>query len=377
MPRTLLRSPLPSLNRSLPETEHIGPAENKTAKIAESLRVIILGHQRTTSILFYPLREIAQHFHVSLQTASMALARLEKEGLLISVRGSHTEIPGTGRRRDGSVQGVVGMPLWLFGARYSHTHKFLPYPLGETLWDQNMVLETILYSEVGDKTPDFGDHLLRHRMDFSLWLYPFRHNREAILKLKDAGIRNIIVQHGDEHPVLPAHIITDPVPGYLKVLSFWASRYAIRRILIPEGFEYNRERARSFSRLASEQGFSCEIVPCTSHLVPLLDLPVGSGAERLGIALLDENATAEFTHCAPQAFSRFAKFHRILFGNDTINLPFIEDNTLTVEKVANSTEKLSALISNVVKQWRRGEIDPNPRRLVCKCDTAWRLRRYI
>lgn len=338
---------------------------------------MILRHQQGDSILFYPLREIARHFGVSLRTASLAQALLEKEGLLVGIRGSHTEIPGRARYRGRSVQGVVGMPLWLFGARYSHLHKYLPYALGELLWAHNLVLETIPYSEVEDLKFDFSDHLLRHRMDFVIWLYPFRHNRECILKLADAGVRNLIIAQSDETPFLPAHIVTDAAPSQLKILSVWRDVHGIRRIVIPEGYEYNRSRARSFARLAEGLGFQCEVLPCTSRLRPLKSFSRRINSDGVGVVLLDEHATAEFTHCDPRAFMRFAATHRVLFANNTVNLPFIEDNVLTVERIGVDTDKLAHLVCQLIQQWRSGGMDSAPRRLVCGCDIDWRLKRYL
>ncbi|MET0263510.1 MAG: hypothetical protein ABW223_11470 [Rariglobus sp.] len=377
VPRSPLRSPLPALKKVLAGGLPTGSAETKAVRIAASLRPLILEHRNDAGILFYPLRELARHFRVSLRTASLAEMQLESEGLLVSIRGSHTEIPGTARYRSRSVKGVVGMPLWLFGARYSHLHKHLPYALGELLWKQNLVLETIPYSEVEDLKFDFSEHLLRHRMDFVVWLYPFRHNRQTILKLKDAGVRNLIIGHGVETTALPAHIITDPGAAYAKILSVWKQEHGIRRIIIPEGFEYNRARGQGFARMAENLGFRCQIVPCTSRLIPLLKFPSRSRSERAAVALLDEHATAEFTHCDPVAFARFAANNRVLFANNTINLPFIDDNVLTVERIGIDADKLARLVSQTIRQWRSGDMVQSPRRFVCSHDIAWRLRRYL
>ena len=377
MPRSLLCSPLPGLKTSLNAIRGFDASRNKISLIVDALRPLITRHQRSTSIVFYPLREIAAHFSVSLRTAHLARSRLETEGLLIGIRGSHTEIPGSGQGGyRGSIQGVVGMPLWLFGARYSHVHKNLPYALGELLWKQNLVLETIPYSEVEDLKPDFGDHLLRHKIDFAIWLYPFKHNRNTILRLKDAGVRSIIIGHGGESPCLPPHIITDPKPAYLKVLSLWKTVHGIQKIVIPEGLEYNRGRGQCFARLAQAKGFQCRFVACTPGLTGSLLDSVKTTAERLGIALLDEHASAEFTHGNPSAFSILAKKHRILFGNNSINLPFIDDNELTVERIGHNADLLARLIDQTLARLRAGEVTFTPRRLLFHHDT-WRLRRYV
>ena len=376
MSRPLLLSPLPGLKESLAGFLGFNAARSKSAQIVDALRLLILKHQRSDGIVFYPLREIALHFGVSLRTAFLARSQLENEGLLVSIRGSHAEIPGARQCCRGPVQGVVGMPLWMFGARYSHVHKNLSYALGELLWKQNLVLETIPYSEVEDLKADFPDHLLRHKMDFALWLYPFRHNRNTLLRLKDSGIRNIIIGHAGEAPGLSPHIVIDTRPASLKVLSLWKNTHRIRKIIIPEGLEYNRARGHSFARLARSKGFQCEFAACTPGLIPALMGDCEKKSERIGIALLDEHATAEFTHGNPQAFSDLAKTHRVLFGNNSINLPFIDDNKLTVERIGHSYELLARVVNQTVARLRAGENIPRPRRLVSHHDT-WRLRRYV
>ncbi len=268
------------------------------------------------------------------------------------------------------------MPLWMFGMRYSHVHKNLPYHLGEMLWKQNLVLDTIPYSEVEDLKPDFDDHLQRHKMDFAVWLFPFRHNRNAILRLKDSGVRTLVISQPGEVPGLPALIVIDCQQACQDILSLWKNTHGIQRIIIPEGLEYNRGRGKSFARLAQARGFQCQFIPCKPGLIrSLLNTP-RSRTERLGIALLDEHATAEFTHGDPQAFSELAKIHRVLFGNNSINLPFIEDNQLTVERIGHSYETLARLVSQTIARLKGGANNPAPRRLICHHDT-WRLKRYV
>lgn len=374
-----IRSPLPPLAQTLADhgSAPAASGSTKAGHIAAALRALILRHQRGSGVLFYPLREIAGHFQVCLRTASLALDDLEREGLLVRMRGSRTEIPGFWQRGQSTVRGVVGLPLWLFGARYSHLHKTLPYVLGEMLWKQNLVLETIPYSEVEDKKTGFCDHLLRHRMDFVVWLHPFRHNRQTIQRLADAGVHNVVIAHADDRSIAPPDIVIDPGPACDNILARWKDLHGIRNVVIPEGFEYNRERAAGFIRRASAHGLVCRTVPCTDRLDKRLRLPCGPRSERLGVALLDEHATAEFTHCDPAAFCRQAARHRVLFANNTTNLPFVEDRALTVERIGSSAEEIADMICALIRERRLGDLKPAPRRYVCRHDFDWRLRRYL
>lgn len=374
MARPPIQSRLPALSV---QTGEFDPHQSKASQIALRLRAIILENQSTRSTVFYPLREIADTFQVSLRTANLALKILEREDLLVSVRGSHSRIPGRKEWGTQPARAVVGLPLWMFGIRYSLIHRYLPLELGKRLWEQNLALTTVPFSEVADQRSDFDTNLSKHRMDFAVWLFPFAHNRNTILHLNDRGTGNLIIQHSSDPRVLPPDLVVQHNSAYAQVLRCWKHTHRIQHILIPRGNEYARGRGPAFARLAGEFGLTCEELPCTPELPGRLGSSRQSRAQHVGIALLDEPATAEFCHFDPPAFTRILRRHRVLFGNNTINLPFIPDLQFDAERIFIKPEPLARGIALQFSRRLSGGKPARPLEIRAEFNPAWPLHRYV
>ena len=80
------------------------------------MRGIAINNQTEEAQLFYPLRDVARHFHVTLSTIGRIYDQLEEEGILVSVRGSKTLLQGLSSGRHLSVLGFLGTGFLLFVA---------------------------------------------------------------------------------------------------------------------------------------------------------------------------------------------------------------------------------------------------------------------
>lgn len=374
MPRPRIQSNLPLLKGAAID---FTPHSSKASQIAARLREIISEHPNTKSTIFYPLREIAEGFRVSLRTANLALKILEREDLLVPVRGSHSRIPGKREWGPHPTRATVGLPLWMFGIRYSQIHRYFPLELSHRLWEQNLTLTTIPFSEIGDRLANFESRLTKLRMDFAIWLYPFPHNRNTLLHLNDRGVGNLIIQHSGDPKVQPPDLLVQHERAYAQVLRCWKNLHRIHRILIPIGTEYPRGRGTDFARAAGEFGLACEEVPCTPELAASLTRSAKSRSKRLGIALLDEHATAEFSHFDPPAFQRVLKRHRVLFGNNLVNLPFVPELRYTAERIFVHPEQLAEQVSRQFTRRLAGNPEPTAIEVKARVDLAWPLHRYV
>src|ERR1051325_6967529 len=83
---------------------------SKASRLLELLREISLKNQRAEPQVFYPIRDVARHFHVPVSLVARVYDQLEDEGILVSVRGSKTLLQGLSSGRHLSVLGFVGMP---------------------------------------------------------------------------------------------------------------------------------------------------------------------------------------------------------------------------------------------------------------------------
>lgn len=108
MARTKLVHRLPPL----PAGTILKGVTHKGAHLLEVLRSVALKNQRAKPQPFYPMRDVARHFHVPLSTVARIYDQLEDEGILVSVRGSKTLLQGLNWGRHLSVLGFVGMPAF-------------------------------------------------------------------------------------------------------------------------------------------------------------------------------------------------------------------------------------------------------------------------
>jgi len=271
------------------------------------------------------------------------------------------------------------LPLWSFGVRYSHFHRFLPLDIAELLWKQNMVLESILYQEITDREPTFSDLLLHHRMDYALWMYPFAHYRQTLRRLQDVGIRSLIFAHDMDRDAEAGHIVLDNTRALKKIFTYWTQEHRIKRLYIIQGGEYDRGRSRAFIHFAREAGFECVLLePGAATAQDVLRLTAKKPKQTIGVVLLDEHSTAEFVFYHPEAFIRVIRRHRVLMANNTVNIPFVENKAYSVERVFVSTHEAAELINRVLLQWRWGEQALTKTvRLNARYDVGWPVHRYI
>src|SRR5436309_14622884 len=61
--------------------------EHKGAQLLEILRGIAIKNRQEEPQVFYPIREVARRFAVTVSTVSRVYGELEEEGILVSVRG--------------------------------------------------------------------------------------------------------------------------------------------------------------------------------------------------------------------------------------------------------------------------------------------------
>ncbi|WP_269523327.1 hypothetical protein [Coraliomargarita parva] len=377
MPRIANSAELSPLSELLTGFEGFSGELSRSAQIADCLRQLIIEHREEKSLLFYPTREIASFFGVSLRSANLAVRALVDEGLLVTQRGSHSRIPGLDMWAKHHIRGVIGLPLWAFALRYSHLHKMMPPILAEQLWRQNIVLQSIWYSEVGDLADDFVDQLARQRMDFTLWLYPFPHNKNTIQILQDRGIPQFILRHVADPQVLAPDVLLYPDKAYEAVFQFWKQHHRIQRIIVPIASDYARGRETYFIAKARAAGFECEMRRWTVDAGSAILRQASSASETIGIALLDEHSTAEFCFLNPEASRLFFRDHRVLFGNNSINVPHVPDQVYSIERIYLRPPNISGGIEKIVYQ----KLNRSPKRekvvLQEECDLEWPLHSYL
>jgi hypothetical protein len=232
MARKKIRRPLLPLRGSL----KVAAAELKVERLAEILRRSARAQQTEKAQVFYSLREVADHFAVSLSLAAAAYRQLESEGFLTRLRGSRTLLQGLGADRQMSVHGIVGVPMALSSFLTRQKCRMFFMSIRRELRRRGFATAGLFY-EKAEARPDFLFERIRHcKVDSVLWYVPDRCARETALLLKDSGVRVIGVADGGL-PALPCRFEVSREKAIGEILRDWKVRGCCisRPTLVPEG----------------------------------------------------------------------------------------------------------------------------------------------
>lgn len=352
MARQFDRSALPPLSKAFRPRALVSD-ENGQARAVREVRRLAESLRREGSLPFYSMRALATALGVSLRTMALAFEQLEREGLLVRLRGSHTRLMGTAARPLRPVAGVVGMPVWLYGLRHFMYRRTFAHGLGDTLWPHALTVDTILYWENEDRSPDFADRLLRHHMDMAVWFQPQRHNQDAIGFLKDHGVPCLIISDRENPCGLPARIEIDWEPAYGQVLRDWKTRRGVRRVILVEGDPETAPRLRFFDSIARRHGLACERRKSSHKLAGELAGDTGLGPDT-AIALFDDYASTQFPLRDPNAFLHLVDRHRLLFAREFPSLPFVGPKRFNCDCLLYPMDAIVRTAADMLLAWRSG-----------------------
>jgi hypothetical protein len=199
--------------------------------MADLLRPLARGLRAARPTVFYPLRETADFFHVSIPTAAAAYGRLEAEGLLMSRRGAMTMVPSRLSASRRAVRGVVGVPVWTPGFVRFRDWRIFVAGLDEAVRRHGFVADLIFYRQGEEVRPDFIDRVLKHRSDVLVWFEPAPADRETLQRLEDAGVSLAVVS---EQPAKGPwrRYFMDRSAGLRQGMQQWWTA-GIREVLVP------------------------------------------------------------------------------------------------------------------------------------------------
>ncbi len=383
MPRYPNQSPLPPLKKTLPQFRALQKDRPKVEQVATLLNKVIIENRTTHNLTFYSTRDIARFFNTSQNTATLAIQRLEAEGLLRRVRGSHTVMLGNRIIAQSRIRAVAGLMSWDFAQRFSTIHGTLIRHMAEELWPHQIALDIIPHYDLGERRPDLNETLKRHIVDFMIWPFPFDHHLEHLFFLQDRGIRSLVIGVEGVHTPFKPEILVDFRTPYEQLLQYWKEEHGIRRVIVVTPREFTpRRRIKLFSTIAREAGFNCHI-ESNSYTLPSEIL--AREEEKIGIVLLDEHTMAEFTFYDPPAFVELVRRHRILFGNGNINVPFVPHGESRVERIylrllpsqTDSADALIPVIAETLVRWSFGDFTAKPKVVQAKFWENGELWRYL
>ena len=200
MSRKPLHRALPPLAKVVPNRATVLAQDNRTAAVRDALRQAI-GRLRTNSARpFYAMREVAAFFDTSCTVVARVYHQLDREGLLLPLRGSKTLLAPRKMQPRSPIRGVVGIPIWVHGFTLTDWRHFFTR-LEEELRRYHFVADVIFFSNQAYDDHSLVERCVAHQLDHLIWLDPISSGREAIETLVDCGVR--VVSLGEEVDDLP------------------------------------------------------------------------------------------------------------------------------------------------------------------------------
>lgn len=340
------RHRLPPLSELLASVDLMQSESRKVTSTMEIIREVAISLRSYESVSFYSMREFQDVLGVALRTVSIAFERLEAEGLLVRLRGSHTRLKGTQAQPMSPIRGVVGWMENLHTLRHYQWRRTFSRAAGDAIRKSHFVTDTILHWSGEERDLDFAHRVLSRKPDIAVWFQPTPLHQQTFEILRENGIRNLkICDKGRGR----GEIEIDWTPAYSKLLAEWQTRHAISQIVLVAD-PAQGVIGKQLETMALERGMSVRRLPYGPELprIAAQQLPEGQG-----ILFLDEWSAAEF--CQHASFLELSNRYRILFARDLPNISFAQPDEYQVDRLCYPVPSLVTAIREILLHWEAGE----------------------
>ena len=207
--------------------------------------------------LFYTVRETAEYFGVSLWTVGAVYRRLEREGMIVRIRGSKTIIPlqrGVFPQRH--VRGVVAVMVWLPGFLHVPDVREAVILVEERLRRVQFVADIVFYREEDKTDPALAARVIEHEPDCVLWFTPKGDDSAVIEAISDVGIRVVGIIDRPVATRAPQYVLSWR-KGLRKALQAWRAD-GVRRVAVPVGLRRETTCTHVLEEEAGRLGLTVE-----------------------------------------------------------------------------------------------------------------------
>ncbi|MGE9295623.1 MAG: hypothetical protein ACQKBV_04985 [Puniceicoccales bacterium] len=293
------------IERSLPElADHFSSftgfadKENRRAKLTEKLRQACNELRQDQSCSFYTMRSVSKFFGVPLRTVELAYEELEKESLLNRIWGSKTVLVGKEMAPRHAVRAVIGIPVWLHALVTSPYSRLLNWELEDRLRKHGFVADIIFFRGDDVNDHEFQERLLKHNLDIVIWHTPHPRAVQALLSLRDSGVRQVLIQPSESslNVELPTYQ-QDWQSAYESMAAYWREQ-GITTAIVPEPlYTIARKAKHAFVETLAQQGLETHFndSPPDKFCKEVLALP----GNQTAVAFLDQLTADSFCNEEP------------------------------------------------------------------------------
>ena len=344
--RSAVMTPRKTMSRRLsplPERMALNAKGQRGAQLLEILRGIAIANQQEEPQVFYPIREVARHLGVPVSTVSRVYDALEKEGILVSVRGSKTLLQGLSSLRQLSVLGSIGMPaLTSSFVTFQDCRSFFIRTRRE-LRARGFAVAMVFYDQIDGKNGSLFSRIDKYDFDTILWHQPNRAAKEAVLQLKDSGVQ-VIGLCDSWFPSIRCQYEVQRESAITAILRDWRANDAITSVIVVRGTETSAAEEELLKTLLEREGFACEFKSTSDQR--FADFLNSLTKDKHRGIIFPSTAGALFAFRAPEALAKLMIRSRVALTGGPASFPFAQVPDVTADLVVLDWQLVAEQIVN-------------------------------
>ena len=264
---------------------------------------------------FYPLRHAAIQLKVPVSAVVRVYGRLQKEGVLTTLRGSQTLLQGrrTGRRLH--IKSFIGLPVSYscFLALQNYRRFYLELRREAQL--RGFVCNLIFYTDGPEGLEELSKTVSQFGVDSVIWFRPRVSARDTILRLRDNGIPVLGIFDGGS-PGISCRYEIRREKALGAIFRRWRSDAGFDSLIIARVNKRSPAHEEMIEHAADTAGVAYDYVSIREDAI---DQAITTLQEHPGKGLILPAAAASFVSLrAPQAFNRLLESCRVAFPDGPI-----------------------------------------------------------
>ncbi|PZR75682.1 MAG: hypothetical protein DLM73_04665 [Chthoniobacterales bacterium] len=288
------------------------------------IRDLAVKQQNSAPQIFLSLRDAGRRFGVPTSVMAAIYTQLTKEGVLSSIRGSHTRLHGRGTARNLKVRALIGMPISIsrFQALQDYRRCFLAIH-GE-LHQRGFLTNTIFFKQPKGQPELVIAQLKKDKVDAVVWLLPDQADQDTALRLRDLGIQFVGVNIAPLSGIACRYQVQRQ-QAVRTIMRSWRKDPVIKSatiVRISSETPADEERLAKLRVLVESEKLKCEIATLREGRVsPFLK---SLCTNKTGGVILPAAAAALLAWRAPEALTDVLRTCRIALIDGPMHLPFSE-----------------------------------------------------
>jgi hypothetical protein len=331
--------------------------DNWSDRLLKTLRRFAVRNQTNEARAFYPLRDVACYYGISISSVDRAYSQLEEEGLISRIRGAKTVLQGKAASRRLMVRGFIGMPVYLPHFITLHDYRSFLIEARQEFWRRGFVTSHVFFEPFTSNPSQLADMIKHRSLDTVIWHAPGTLARETVLILRDRGVHVVGINADNSNPPIRCQYRIQREAALATILDDWQADRAIESIRVVQG---PRESARAGAELEEaieERSIPFETVRLATEGMDSFFKECEAN-HHAGVILL--SMAAAFLCCrAPERLLALSNSRRIALLHGLVSVPFAQPPKATFDLIAVDWGKVAGrIVSDQIAKRTGDSVNP-------------------